>query len=156
MRTLSIGRGASALSGTLLGALMLGLAACATGSVGISTGLRTYVVRTPAPGDDNLCPVSLAVEPVVGDLAGDQSAAGDKSWLVAKDGTRLYVVWPQGFSLAFGPGPILRDEVSRVVAESGAMITLPQVNRFDHAGTVGDPYFAVGSLFGSCYQRSMP
>jgi hypothetical protein len=91
------------------------------------------------------------VDPVAGTFEGDLLADGDKSWLVAADGSRLYVVWPQGFTLSFQPDPILRDGGGKVVAEKGTSVTLEQVNRADRAGTMADPYLALGSLFGRCY-----
>jgi hypothetical protein len=81
-------------------------------------------------------------------------ADGDKAWLVGADGRRLYVVWPRGFTLAFQPGPTLRDATGRVVAEEDTSVTLLQVNRSDHAGTMGDPYFATGWLLDGCYAEA--
>lgn len=98
--------------------------------------------------------MSEAADPVVGTFDGDLLAEGDKSWLVAADGDRLYVVWPQGFSLSFQPGPTLRDEDGKVVAEKETSVTLAQVNRFDHSGTMDDPYIALGWLFDRCYARA--
>lgn len=110
--------------------------------------LRTYQAQRTS-----LCPSSEAVEPVVGRFGGDATAEGDKSWLTAPDGKRLYVVWPEGFSLSFERGATLRDERGEVVAADGSAVTLPQVNQFDHSGTLNDPYVALGSLFGRCYGR---
>ena len=139
----------------LIGAVLVAVAACSNGGVPLNdANLRTYPVRAPGIGEENLCPASIAVDPVVGELAGDPNASGDQSWLTTKDGERLYIVWPQGFSLSFEPGPVLRNERGRVVAEAGTKVTLSQVNRFDHAGTTGDPFLALGSLFGSCYQKA--
>jgi hypothetical protein len=112
--------------------------------------LRTYPARL-----QNLCPASQGVDPVVGTFDGDLLADGDKAWLVAADGRRLYVVWPQGFTLSFQPSPTLRDEGGRVVAEKDTLVTLPQVNRFDHSGTMDDPYIALGWLLNGCYAESL-
>jgi hypothetical protein len=111
--------------------------------------LRTYPARQPT-----LCTLSLAVEPVVGTFNGDVLADGDKSWLVAADGNRLYVVWPQGFTLSFQPGPLLRNDGGKVVAQKDTLVSLEQVNRFDHSGSMDDPYIAMGSLFDRCYVRA--
>lgn len=116
----------------------------------INSGLRTYSARL-----QNLCPASQAVDPVVGTLDGDKLANGDKAWLVADDGRRMHVVWPQGFTLSFQPHAILRNERGRVVAEKGSSVTLIQVNRFDHAGTPDDPYLPLGSLLDGCYAKAM-
>lgn len=113
-------------------------------------GVRTYPARL-----QNLCPASRAVDPVVGSLDGEFLASGDKAWLVAPDGSQLYVVWPQGFTLSFQPGPILRDERGRVVAEKDTPVTLLQVNRSDHSGTTNDPYIALGALFNGCYAEDL-
>jgi hypothetical protein len=130
-------------------------AGCGVGaSPPIAQGIRTYHVRSPALGDRNLCPASLAVDPVVGVFAGDTNAAGDRSWLVSGEGQRIYVTWPEGFTLAFEPGATLRNEEGRIVAEADTTVTLTQVNRFDHAGTPEDPYLATGIVFGGCYQRA--
>ena len=114
-------------------------------------GLRTYPARLRS-----LCPASRAVDPVIGTFDGDSLADSDKLWLVAADGGRLYVVWPRGFTLAFERGPTLRDEEGRVVAEQDTSMTLPQVNRFDHTGTLHDPYVARGSVLNGCYEPLAP
>lgn len=133
--------------------LIAALAAAACGAPGRSESdswLRTYPARL-----QNLCPASRAVDPVVGSFDGDALASGDRAWLVAADGSRLYVVWPQGFTLSFQPGPILRDERGRVVAEKDTSVTLLQVNRSDHSGTMDDPYIALGALFNGCYAEAL-
>ena len=112
-------------------------------------GIRWYAAREP-----NLCPLSLAAKPVVGKFDGSPTADGDQSWLVAPDGKRLFVVWPTGFSLSFQLGPTLRDEKGKVVADQGTEVTLSQVNLFDHAGTMDDPYLALGSVFDRCYAKA--
>lgn len=112
-------------------------------------GIRWYAAREP-----NLCPLSLAVEPVVGNFDGSPTADGDQSWLVAPNGKRLYVMWPTGFSLLFQPGPTLRDARGKIVAERGTEVTLGQVNLFDHTGTMDDPYLAIGSVFDRCYAKA--
>jgi hypothetical protein len=111
--------------------------------------LRTYPATQPT-----LCTLSLAVDPVVGAFDGDVLADGDKSWLVSAEGDRLYVVWPQGFTLSFQPGPTLRDDSGKVVAEKDTLVTLAQVNRTDHSGSMNDPYVALGSLFNRCYAKA--
>lgn len=126
---------------------IVALTAC--GARSQTVALRTYPAQQPT-----LCTLSEAVEPVVGTFDGDLLADGDKSWLVAADGNRLHVVWPQGFGLSFQPGPTLRDRDGNVVAEKGTSVTLGQVNRFDHSGTMEDPYIALGSLFDRCYARA--
>lgn len=129
---------------------VLALAACgAQDQSGSQPWLRTYPAREP-----NLCPLSEAVAPIVGTFDGDFRAEGDKSWLVAADGDRLYVVWPQGFGLSFQPGPTLHDNHGKVVAEKETAVTLGQVNRFDHTGTMDDPYMALGWLFDRCYAEA--
>jgi hypothetical protein len=112
--------------------------------------VRTYPARL-----QNLCPASEAVDPVVGTFDGDLLADGDKSWLVSADGDRLYVVWPQGFSLSFQSGPTLRDDTGKVVAQKDTSVTLSQVNGLDHAGTMDDPYIALGWLFNGCYAEAL-
>lgn len=129
---------------------MLALAACGTQDQSAGKPwLRTYPASQPS-----LCTLSEAVDPVAGTFDGDVLADGDKSWLVAPDGERLYVVWPQGFGLSFQPGPTLRDGDGNVVAEKDTSLTLAQVNRFDHAGTLDDPYIALGMAFDRCYARA--
>lgn len=131
--------------------LILALVACATqGRWESEPWLRTYPARQPT-----LCTLSQAVEPVVGTFDGDVLADGDKSWLTAKDGDRLYVVWPQGFALSFQPGPTLRDQDGKVVAEKDTSVTLGQVNRSDHSGTMADPYIVLGWLFDGCYVEAV-
>jgi hypothetical protein len=129
------------------------LAAAACGTSGRSETnplVRTYPARL-----QNLCPASEAVDPVVGTFDGDLLADGDKGWLVAADGRRLYVVWPGGFALSFQPSPTLRDERGQVVAEKDTSVTLSQVSRSDHSGTMDDPYFALGWLFNGCYAEAL-
>jgi len=143
-----------AVGGPLLQALYLlmvvAVGACgSTDKVESNPWLRTYPAR-----QQNLCPASEAVEPVVGTFDGDSLADGDKAWLVAADSKRLYIVWPQGFTLSFQPDPVLRDERGQVVAKKDTSVTLIQVNRSDHSGAKDDPYFALGWLFNSCYAKA--
>jgi hypothetical protein len=111
--------------------------------------LRTYTAEV-----QTLCPASQAADPVSGTFDGDLLATGDKAWLVATDGHRLHVAWPQGFTLSFQPGPTLRNEKGVVVAEKDTPVILVQVNRSDHEGTMEDPYLALGWLFDSCYAEA--
>lgn len=144
----------AARSSILVLAVLIGLTGCDRGSLfDTLTGIRTYPTQHPRPGVSELCPLGLAVDPVIGTFDGNAGASPDKSWLVALDGVDLHIVWPEGFTLGFEPGPVLRDDVSAVVARQGDEVSLQQVGKSDHAGTTDDPYLATGLVFNNCYLR---
>ena len=113
-------------------------------------GLRTFTVIRQTRGVDVLCPAFAAVDPVSGELRGDPTVSPEKLWM-ERDGQRISVVWPEGFSLRFEPDAGLYDEHGSRVGHEGDVVTLDQVNVADHRGTFDDPYIAQGIVFGGCY-----
>jgi hypothetical protein len=109
-------------------------------------GLRTF--RWDARAE---CPAFGVTDPVTGTLEGDPGDALEPLWLRDPTGQRLSVVWPRGFSVAFEPEAVLRNEVGEVVARPGSQVELGQVSFADAAGTYGDPYVAAGLIFSRCY-----
>ena len=112
-------------------------------------GLRTFTWVDPSTP-----PACLAfglVHPVSGLLRGDVDDPQEPVWLEGQAGTRLSVVWPAGFTVAFEPHAVLRDDGGRIVAAAGRSVELSQVDPLKHAGTFGDPYVAAGLLFNGCY-----
>lgn len=110
-------------------------------------GLRTFTL----PGDENtLCVAFGLVDPLSGTLRADASGRPEKLWL-ERDGQRLSVVWPEGFTLRFEPDAVLYDEAGSAVAQEDSAVTLDQVRPTDASGTYDDPYIASGILLGSCY-----
>jgi hypothetical protein len=117
-------------------------------------GIRTFQLQREFNGQVGLCTLGLAVRPVEGTFHGDPTASRDKAWLIDASGQRIFVAWPEGFSLRFAPGAELIDDQARVVAREGDLITFKQVNREDHTGSIDDPYFAAGALFSTCYPKA--
>ena len=106
-----------------------------TSSSSIATAtLQTFPVRHPAPGEANLCPLSVAVDHLIGRLDGSTDDK-DLAWLVDPTGRRVAVVWPEGFSVQFSPDVALFNEQRILVAQRGTVIEMTQVGRNDHSGT---------------------
>ena len=97
------------------------------------------------------CAAFGLVDPVHGTLHGNPADPLEPIWIVASDGRRLSVVWPAGFTVAFEPDAILRDEKGVVVAREDGQVELSQVRWEEHAGTFDDPYLAAGGLLNGCY-----
>jgi hypothetical protein len=126
------------------------------GALAVPTNENLVRSYTDAAGLDHLCTLEAAINPVSGALEGDQSDATWPVWLRAVDGSRLYVLWPRGFSVRFDPNPTLLDETGVPFASvSGVM--LAQVPRVPTMGTKDRPYTAGGlihgNLGGGCYTR---
>ena len=113
--------------------------------------LTFRVMREQDGGPVRFCPTPEAVQPVRGVFEGNPARSSQIAWLRAPDGRELSVAWPEGFTVRFEPLAALYDEKGRAVARHGVGVDLPQVNVFDHAGTVTDPYIASGILFNGCY-----
>ncbi len=91
-------------------------------------------------------------DPVAGRLIGSPTDLLEPAWLMSGQGERLSIVWPQGFAVEFAPQVVLRNERAEIVAAADDLVEL-QVPRHTAAGTLADPYFATGILFGGCYQQ---
>ena len=149
-------------SGPLLKRLAL-VAICIIASGGcaprrsvISTGpdgLRTFSVIREIDGAQILCPAYGLVNPLSGTFEG-QVNAREPVWIASDAGQRLSVVWPEGFSVKFGPAAVLYNEKGEEVARAGARTELSQVRPEEHKGTYEDPYIASGILYGGCYPFS--
>ncbi len=97
---------------------------------------------------------AIAVDnPVTGRLDGDPADPRETVWLRAPDGTRLSIVWPEGFSVRFEPNAILYNEEGRIVARAGDAVKFGGVSRDEAVGTFEDPYYAAGLIFEGCYPR---
>jgi hypothetical protein len=99
------------------------------------------------------CPFFQLADHVHGTLAGDADDAAWPVWLDGSGGSRLYVRWPEGFRVSFGPRVSLLDEQGDVVASGGDAVDLDQVAPASAAGTRDDPYVASGLVFSTCYVR---
>ena len=129
----------------LLFAALVGLQGCAT--------THTFpLVTDPTVISIELCANGAALPPVSGRLAGDSNAAPDYVWLVG-DGRRQFITWPAGFTVTFGPAPVVRNERGDVVARDGEVLILPQTSPAGHSGTTADRYLATGMVGGRCYYK---
>lgn len=126
------------------------------GAVAVSTDENLVRSYTDAAGIAHLCNLAAAINPVSGALEGDQSDAIWPVWLRAVDGSRLYVLWPRGFSVRFAPDLTLLDEAGAPFASVSGVL-LGQVGRVPTMGTKDRPYTASGlihgNLGGGCYTR---
>ncbi len=153
-------------------------------TVAASASVAPVAIRTfPVQREENGVPIacdSIGVENgVAGALTGDP-ADKEGVWLTALDGTRLSIVWPEGFTARFEPDVILldehfidepgTDERVAVVAHEGDMVLL-QVERAAATGSFEDPYYASGIMlagpnldpdepavdpaFSGCYDREV-
>ena len=130
----------------LLFAALVGLQGCAT--------THTFpLVTDQTVISIELCANGAALPPVSGRLAGDSNAAPDYVWLVG-DGRRQFITWPAGFTVTFGPAPVVRNERGDVVARDGEVLILPQTSPAGHSGTTADRYLATGMVGGRCYYKS--
>jgi hypothetical protein len=128
------------------------VAACTAHSV-TSTGpdgFRTFAVVRNADGSSVACAAFGLTNPVAGILGG-QAGAREPVWLRASDGRHVSVVWPAGFTVRFAPDAAIYTEKGRLVGRAGDRIVLGQTGYGDAAGTLDDPYFASGLIFGDCY-----
>jgi hypothetical protein len=134
-------------------AMSLAMTGCGAVRSSVTTqpdGLRTFTVAKAEGGGPILCNAYKVLPDVVGILRGRQGAA-EPAWLEAPDGTRISIVWPEGFTVTFNPQAELHNETGRVVASDGATVELGQVHLGDHKGTPADPYIASGLVLGGCY-----
>jgi hypothetical protein len=99
-------------------------------------------------GTHILCTLGAAVPAVDGVLEGDASDAAWPVWLRAEDGRRMYVRWPNRFSVRFDPTPTLLDETGAVFVYAGSPVALGQVAMDPSLGTKDRPYVA-GGLIGT-------
>lgn len=113
--------------------------------------ILTFPVMREKDGIPILCNAAAAVERVEGVFEGDPTRSSQAAWLRASDGRQLTVAWPEGFTVRFEPLAVLYNELGRAVVRHGVGVRLDQVNVFDHAGTLADPYLAQGLVFDGCY-----
>ena len=116
--------------------------------------IRTFPVRREENGVAVACDAFGVENGVAGVLTGDP-ADKEGVWLTALDGTRLSIVWPEGFTARFEPDVVLldehfidepgTDERVAVVAHAGDMVLL-QVERAAATGSFEDPYYASGIM----------
>ena len=113
-------------------------------------GMRTFATLKQFDGHPVACPAYAVADPVRGTFEG---AAGEHepAWLVDRAGTRLSIVWPEGFTVRFEPLAALANEMGTVVVRAGQAVELGQVARDSASGTFEDPYIAQGIAFGGCY-----
>jgi hypothetical protein len=131
------------------------VAACASGMAHseIRTGpdgLRTFTVIRQVEGTPVVCTAPLYSNPVRGTLQGEQGAR-EPVWLLDAGGRHLSVVWPEGFSLVFGPDAALFTDKGVLLAGTGDNVTLSMTLPDSAAGTYDDPYIASGLVFGDCF-----
>jgi hypothetical protein len=140
------------LAGLALLAL-LALSACDSTAEPAGPRPQTFDWRREVGGAPLLCTLGAAIPPVTGVLDGRPDDP-ELVWLHGPDRERISVAWPAGFSVAFAPDAVLRDERGIEVAGAGDVVELGQVNLGSHAGTPADPYLATGLVFSGCYNRS--
>lgn len=117
----------------------------------ISFALRTFPWAQEVDGTPVGCDTIGVANPVFGHLAGAFAIdSTDPIWLEAPDGSRLSIVWPEGFTLEFEPAPVIYDQTGAEVARAGDAVML-QVSRADAAGRRDDPYFASGILLAGSF-----
>jgi hypothetical protein len=136
-------------------ALVIGIGVLIAGCVGTGPGsatpastgqaLRTFPVYGSTAGAQVACPAFAVTPDVVGALAGSASDP-ELVWLTASAGTRMSVVWPAGYRVAFGPDAAIYDAEGKLFARAGDTIRLGQVRLGDFAGTPSDPYPAAGLI----------
>jgi hypothetical protein len=135
----------------LLGVVIAGCAAAPRQTPPSGT-ILTYRTARPTGGTAVLCDAAAAMNPVRGILEGDPARSSQVAWLRGPDGRQITVAWPEEFSVGFEPDIVLYNERAQPVARHGQSVELGQVNVEDHAGTLTDPYLAVGIVFDRCYQ----
>jgi hypothetical protein len=116
--------------------------------------ILTFRTARPIDGAPVLCNAAAAANPVRGVFEGDPARSSQVAWLRGPDGRQITVAWPDEFSVGFEPDVILYNERAQPVARQGQLVELGQVNVGDHAGTLVDPYLAVGLVFDGCYQMA--
>jgi hypothetical protein len=136
-------------------ALAIGFAIVLAGCVGTAPGsptsaptgqaLRTFPVYGSTAGVQVACPAFGVSPDVVGALAGSASDP-ELVWLTSSAGTRMSIIWPAGYRVAFQPDAAIHDAEGRLFARAGDTITLGQVRLGDFAGTPSDPYPATGII----------
>jgi hypothetical protein len=108
--------------------------------------LRTFQVWKEQNGVPVGCPAYGLVDPVYGYLDGDASDLREPVWLRAPNGTRMSIVWPEGFTAVLTGGQLaLADETGSIAIRLGDTVQL-QVMRTSAKGTFEDPYYAYGIL----------
>jgi hypothetical protein len=112
-----------------------------------------FVVRTFPIRRGVECDAFAVDNPVTGRLEGDPANPLEPVWLRDGDGTRLSIVWPEGFRVRFEPAATLYDAAGRVAARAGDIVTFVQVSPDEVGGSVDDPYYAAGIVFDGCYPR---
>jgi hypothetical protein len=133
--------------------------------------VRTFTVWKEQNGVPVACDTIGVDNPVFGHLDGDPGNLQEPVWLDAPDGTRLSIVWPEGFTAVLtGGGLAITDETGAIAIRAGDAVEL-QVSRASAAGTFDDPYYASGILiagqftpqdlahgitFQGCYPRKFP
>lgn len=120
----------------------------------VSFALRTFPWAAVVDGTPIGCDAIGVADPVFGHLSGTLPVeAPEAIWLETPDGSRLSIVWPEGFTLEFEPTPVVYDQTGVVVARLGDAVML-QVPRAAAAGTHDDPYFASGILLAGAFTPS--
>ena len=101
-------------------------------------------IATFALGPGDGCDSLGVADPVFGALAG---AVDDPevAWLLERDGRRLAIAWPAGFTAWFDPDVELRDGDGRTVGRKDDVF-LFQVPGASAAGTPTDSYVASGQM----------
>lgn len=147
------------LAALVVGILVVAIAGCAAAprqtpppGVIIPGTILTFRTARPIDGAPVVCPAFAAANPVVGVFEGDQTRSSQVAWLRGPDGREITVAWPDEFSIGFEPDAVLYNERAQAVARHGQPVELSQVGVGEHAGTLTDPYLAVGIVFDGCYQ----
>lgn len=108
--------------------------------------LRTFTVWKEQHRVPVACDAIGIDNPVFGHLDGDPGNVREPVWLRAPDGTRLSIVWPEGFTAVLTGGELaVADETGAIAIRIGDSVEL-QVSRTSAKGTFKDPYYASGIL----------
>jgi hypothetical protein len=132
--------------------LVVCLAALAGCGIRMQTGvggLRTYVMNH---AQNVLCHAAGDLNPLTGVLAGSPDDP-ERVWLVGRDGRRISIAWPEGFSVEFAPDTVLRNERGAIAARQGDTVVLHHVHDYPGDGSLENPYLA-SRAFGGCYPAS--
>lgn len=108
--------------------------------------LRTFKVWKLHNGVPVSCDSIGVDHPLFGYLVGDAGNRQEPVWLRAPNGSRLSIVWPQGFTaILTSDGLAIADETGATVIRPGDAVEA-QVSRSSAAGSFDDPYYASGIL----------
>lgn len=117
-----------------------------------ANGLRTHRLQ----GDVG-CSLMYGTNPVAAVVEGDPGASDPVKLRWADTGQISAAVWPDDFSITFGPGLVLRNDKGDVIAREGDAIEIDMA-AVDNSpfpsrplGTYDDPFIVFGWLAGTCY-----